>query len=680
VLGQNKTVPGYFFMKKWIIFVLLLVCAMAWGQILSRDPKTSDAEKAAIISADGAKTAAVNSANGVERAATITANATQSAATNTLIVSGIAGVIAVISAVLNYKNWQSTKLSMEQSQKQFDARLEAERLENDRKDELARNIQTDDRSENERKAQQANLAVIVERHENERKAQQARFIDVQNRLSATNESERVNAVHSLIDLAKELNPGPIDGVVPSEKNNPLFKPVVRRVASLLVLEESDAVRAAALATIKPLIEFSRDEYKHCDETNFAQPLTRFLIEKIADANRDAYKQWVTAWAQFVGAARVVEGVYDPDDDDLKEMGFQVRRKIVVDYSAENWSTQASKERDIRRERLMGGIFQESRDEPEDRFCENWLLWKTALSLCPFIPTTVKNSENLTVDFMLDASDREEFKIEMSIHSQLIETLSDENKAEEKREMRKRLRLNSQRLISTRDAVSVSLKNRKITKALLPFHYRTRPEETDRQISFDAFWISNGRQSNRYFVNLSLTCLVGAYLNMAQIFDASLSNAQFQGANLCYAQFPSADMSRAHFHGADLRNAQFPGADLRASQFPNADLSYAQFPGAIIFDAQFPGADLSRAQFPGAKFCGAKFIDADLSNAQFSDAKFSLDAVPWLEANKDATTKYREECYCVAFLGAQIPWPNAESQDAPLNVDVVPSPQEDSEPS
>ncbi|MBL9045233.1 MAG: pentapeptide repeat-containing protein [Myxococcales bacterium] len=100
-----------------------------------------------------------------------------------------------------------------------------------------------------------------------------------------------------------------------------------------------------------------------------------------------------------------------------------------------------------------------------------------------------------------------------------------------------------------------------------------------------------------FVNLS-----GAELWRASIVDADLKEANLSGARLNFANLSGANLSGTNLSRAKLIAAQCVGADLSG-----ADLS-----GAVLSGAQFIGVNLRGAQFTGAQLVGINLEGTDMT--------------------------------------------------------------------
>lgn len=129
-------------------------------------------------------------------------------------------------------------------------------------------------------------------------------------------------------------------------------------------------------------------------------------------------------------------------------------------------------------------------------------------------------------------------------------------------------------------------------------------------------------------------LEGADLDGADLFNAYLSEVNFQHSSLKGANFQYADLSRACLQYADLQGAKFAYAELRVARLQysnlcNADLSSAmleralfigaKLQGARLDAAMLEGADLSLAKMQGTKLVSAYLKDAILRGAKMQDA-------------------------------------------------------------
>ena len=109
-------------------------------------------------------------------------------------------------------------------------------------------------------------------------------------------------------------------------------------------------------------------------------------------------------------------------------------------------------------------------------------------------------------------------------------------------------------------------------------------------------------------------LTGAYLTEANLFratlrDADLAGATLTGANLFRANLRDADLAGANLFRANLRDADLTGANLTEATLRDADLT-----GANLFRANLTEATLRDADLTGANLFRANLRDADLTGA------------------------------------------------------------------
>ncbi len=103
---------------------------------------------------------------------------------------------------------------------------------------------------------------------------------------------------------------------------------------------------------------------------------------------------------------------------------------------------------------------------------------------------------------------------------------------------------------------------------------------------------------------------GANLYKASLIEANLENAHFEGAILVYA----------NLSGANLINAHLEGAYMRYSQLRNASLVGAHLEGAQLIDAHLEGAYLVNSHLQGANMTSAYLVGAEFSTVNPDDYK------------------------------------------------------------
>lgn len=124
-----------------------------------------------------------------------------------------------------------------------------------------------------------------------------------------------------------------------------------------------------------------------------------------------------------------------------------------------------------------------------------------------------------------------------------------------------------------------------------------------------------------------------------LWEANLSNANFQNANLDYAGLNGTTLEKTNFRRARLKSVDLHGAKSYYSNFEEAylakaDLSTAKFVGTNFEKADLTCANLGNSNFAEANFdqsilkqaClkeaylnGANFTDSDLSEVQLDEA-------------------------------------------------------------
>ena len=118
-------------------------------------------------------------------------------------------------------------------------------------------------------------------------------------------------------------------------------------------------------------------------------------------------------------------------------------------------------------------------------------------------------------------------------------------------------------------------------------------------------------------SLNEACFLGWNLELADLFCAELSGADFRKANLTGANLTCANLTDAYLTGANLTNTNLKSADLR-----NADLTYANLTDAYLTYANLRKANLSSADLTDADLTYANLRKVNLSSADLTDADLS----------------------------------------------------------
>jgi uncharacterized protein YjbI with pentapeptide repeats len=119
--------------------------------------------------------------------------------------------------------------------------------------------------------------------------------------------------------------------------------------------------------------------------------------------------------------------------------------------------------------------------------------------------------------------------------------------------------------------------------------------------------------------LSGANLSGADLSEANLIKANLSGASLRAADLREAalinvNLREADLSGANLRGADLSEANLINVNLREADLSGANLHGAYLREAILGEANLSEADLGGTNFRGANLCEARLIRANLQAA------------------------------------------------------------------
>lgn len=111
--------------------------------------------------------------------------------------------------------------------------------------------------------------------------------------------------------------------------------------------------------------------------------------------------------------------------------------------------------------------------------------------------------------------------------------------------------------------------------------------------------------------------IEADFTLANMTDATISEAKCDRARFAGAVMTQINGSRAQLNDADFGNAEMPDAD-----FTQAALRGASFTGAKAMRATFLRADMRGASLAFARFDEADFTQADLQGADLTNAVFA----------------------------------------------------------
>jgi uncharacterized protein YjbI with pentapeptide repeats len=115
----------------------------------------------------------------------------------------------------------------------------------------------------------------------------------------------------------------------------------------------------------------------------------------------------------------------------------------------------------------------------------------------------------------------------------------------------------------------------------------------------------------------------AKLEHARLQHANLQNAKLQDANLASVDFTGANLTNAKAKAANLRDAHLPVAVLNAAELRQATMKSCCLSGARLWAADLAHADLSMAQLAYADFRGADLSDATILDAWWDDAEVRI---------------------------------------------------------
>jgi uncharacterized protein YjbI with pentapeptide repeats len=403
------------------------------------------------------------------------------------------------------------------------------------------------------------------------------------------------------------------------------------------------VRDAAVRACGTLSSFARKEIEGLTWEDFerlppdvtALPMTKYLVESMAQANRDAYSQWIREFGGFVGVAQVL-------------MDAETGSAAVPDYAqgTAKWEANLTARRTIRSDNIL----------PAKKMGKLPGVWDLAEALCPFFAVDKKY---LLRDFLLDCVDDPVLAGEVLSKRQAVTLLPNEAWRTEWGAQQTRLRLASGQLAATRDAVAGTLRAAVVDDNQLPPTLRSladrqwKPGEVGRwreSLSPDGGGGPVALLQSRLKLDLHQCVLPGAEftggqfpgidLTAARLPGANLSATNFVGASLFQAQFPGSDMFEARFGGASLQESRFWGSSLINAQFPGALLGNSEFAGSDLSHTKFPGADLTEARMAGIQVIEATFADAVFDGAELPGATVSDPSVAWF---KGSLTNINAEC-------------------------------------
>ncbi len=498
-----------------------------------------------------------------------------------------------------------------------------------------------------------------------------RFTDVQNRLSSVSEQEKVNAIHSLVDLARALDPSKEEGTPPSESANPMLRPVIRRLSSTLVLEESISVRKAAEVGLVDLAEFGLREvsdlkWKEVSRTSVPTDLlqnTRFLINSLGRANREAYSRWRAAWAQFVAAHHalgVCLDVRSMDEDVIVLMPSRPDDFDAGEFFSKLESYQVP---------LRTWMFP-ARDETGETIIPSDELWAKATNLCPFLHDQQLfdySNYQLTIDVLARVQIDREFQREFARHYEYVSAMkaSTEFRTNELVDKSSYLAVCAQNLISTRDAIVACVCGEHLAGLPLPDTIeRTFDLGRDDhfELDYDAYEVLRTSRTdldlleqiyrcdlnNAFLVGarfsgyllpcvlLSRASLIGSRFDTVRGVEPWLRLADMEGSRLEYCNFIHAEMTLTSLHGASVTMCCFPFAHawmlaISSSKLSNLSLrsgkfSEAGFANAVMTACDFRGSDLSECSFEGMDLRDHRVDYSCLREAECKGASVELDQI------------------------------------------------------
>jgi uncharacterized protein YjbI with pentapeptide repeats len=203
---------------------------------------------------------------------------------------------------------------------------------------------------------------------------------------------------------------------------------------------------------------------------------------------------------------------------------------------------------------------------------------------------------------------------------MSELLLDKNLREsaEDAEVRKITRVRTLTVLPRLDAVR--------KKSVLQFLYEAGLIEKDKYIvdlkgadlSGAFLYIANLSGANLTNVDLS-----GAYLDIANLQGATLSSANLSAAKLWSVDLRGADLREAYLSDANLRDAHLNGADLSGAHLRDAHLNGAHLSGANLTNANLSGAFLFKTNFRGANLNGADLSNVNLYFTEQLEQAYSL---------------------------------------------------------
>ena len=628
---------------------VVLLPAVSFGQEPAPPPKPyanrpvqrePDTVRAARIAAEGNQAAARINANQADLNAKLQANVSW-----WQIVGGFfVAVAAFVAAMVNWQNVRATRKKIDEDGKNAQNQLK--------------------QAKEHYEASQLTSAI-----ESDRKRLEDRFIDAQNRLAKRgSDHEAVSAINRLIEIAQTLNPGishrtdeqavSLFGLPkgwsiklsgdqkhrPTENAFPYFKHVARTLASIVLLEPSQAARDAAVRGIGRMARFCVreaegmvwDDFETLPQGIVPMPLTKFLAETLAEATLDAEARWLAAWGGYTKAIERLDSPFngkdwDADSDEVVEFPNEPSAGRA---DAAEFAQASRKDRMIR---LFPAFEYERHEVPNPKtgeidqvFWPVWSpdmdLWGIVRVLCPFI----SGNEALLTDFLLDAAESDAAKRAATIQ----EHSGADDKNNLRSEARQRLDEAARQAMSSRDGLAAILREVHLDDLQLPSEFRGSEEHqwdgeraSKVERSLDEFFPEPGSTRKIVFlrkmhIDLSQAWLVGADLKNADLSGVQLYKANLTGADLSLAVLNGTAMYGASLWGAVLIQARGVGTHLVGANLNGVDLMSARLPAAFVSSATFIEAELMSAQLPGANMNAANFTGAALHYASFPHAKTS----------------------------------------------------------
>lgn len=124
---------------------------------------------------------------------------------------------------------------------------------------------------------------------------------------------------------------------------------------------------------------------------------------------------------------------------------------------------------------------------------------------------------------------------------------------------------------------------------------------------------------RNFANIKCNYSARPWWTSEQEADNSFVGKKLDG--ICF--FGHAQLYLASLINADFSGAHFEDANLTESDFRGSNLTGAHFSRSILYGTDFRGANLTGAVFCWAKFQGTDFRDANMTETKFVDCEYGV---------------------------------------------------------